>query len=622
VHTTGVDLTGLLSVVSDHLYSTPLVVVRELVQNAHDSITRRQFEDVAFEVVGARIEVEVEGGASGGSDLGEDSASFLIVRDTGAGLTEDEIHRFLATIGSGYTGRLRGQIESGGGSDLIGLFGIGFLSAFVVASRVTVTTTSFSSPNLTYRYESETGHTYTVEPAPLAPVGTTVRLALKAQHVGLANPSRLRDALITYATLLKYPITVQGGLAVNSEPPPWRDSRTIPALERRQRELDFAARFEHTFEPIATMQVRPSAAESGEVGSDVQGLLWIQDGGTYGTSDNRNLSVFVRNMLLDDDARDLLPRWAGFVGGAIESKLLTPTASREDLQRDAVFEATQQRLQSALVEGMSTLARQEPDTWRRVLRRHNTALIGAALADDRLFELLADEVHVPSSEGEIALRDVIHRGTNRLHVTVGAGSGFEDMLLRAQKIPVAKGEFYGVLALARRYAQSRSVELVELGTDEANRQLFMEFEIDPMDRAWLAEHLADDDEQVVIAHFEPASVPVVAVPDRQAELKRLIEDDEADSRISMSALRLARMYTEKIEERPEVRLFVNMANPAITQLLAARREHRDGVIAALRLLRAVKALLTSSSQNRPSHDIAEALESVSATVSTLLKTSP
>ncbi|CRX29951.1 Molecular chaperone, HSP90 family [Pseudomonas aeruginosa] len=50
---------------------------------------------------------------------------------------------------------------------------------------------------------------------------------------------------------------------------------------------------------------------------DVQGLLWIQDGGTYGTSDNRNLSVFLRGMLLDDDARDLLPSWAGFVGGVI-----------------------------------------------------------------------------------------------------------------------------------------------------------------------------------------------------------------------------------------------------------------------------------------------------------------
>ena len=83
-----------------------------------------------------------------------------------------------------------------------------------------------------------------------------------------------------------------------------------------------------------------------------QGLLWIQDGGTYGTSDNRNLSVFLRGMLLDDDARDLLPSWAGFVGGVIESNRLTPTASREDLQRDDHYAAIQHALAEALIAGL------------------------------------------------------------------------------------------------------------------------------------------------------------------------------------------------------------------------------------------------------------------------------
>ncbi|NEL42086.1 MAG: molecular chaperone HtpG, partial [Xanthomonas perforans] len=95
---------------------------------------------------------------------------------------------------------------------------------------------------------------------------------------------------------------------------------------RRQRE--FAARFERNFEPLCCMPVRA------EEGSDAVGLLWVQDGATYGTSDNRNLSVFLRGMLLDDNARELLPPWAGFIGGVIESNRLTPTASREDLQRD------------------------------------------------------------------------------------------------------------------------------------------------------------------------------------------------------------------------------------------------------------------------------------------------
>ncbi len=122
---------------------------------------------------------------------------------------------------------------------------------------------------------------------------------------------------------------------------------------------------------------------------DVQGLLWIQDGGTYGTSDNRNLSVFLRGMLLDDDARDLLPSWAGFVGGVIESNRLTPTASREDLQRDDHYAAIQHALAEALIAGLGEVARQQPEAWRRVLLRHNEALLGAALCDERL--LRADD---------------------------------------------------------------------------------------------------------------------------------------------------------------------------------------------------------------------------------------
>jgi molecular chaperone HtpG len=602
MHRTAVDLDGLLTVVSEHLYSTPLVAIRELVQNAHDSITRRQFEDQDFAVPEARIDISIEPG------------EVVRITDTGAGLTEDEIHAFLATVGSGYTRRLREQIETGGGSDLIGLFGIGFLSAFVVADEVTVTTTSFKQPDVTLRYRSTNGQTYTVEAVAAHPVGSTVELKLSAKHQSLADAILLERSLRVYATLLKYPISVAGNTAINAEPAPWRDTRSYPPGERRTRELAFAARFERTFAPIVTIGVSPEH----DALADARGLLWIQDGNTYGTSDNRNLSVFVRRMLLDDDARDLLPRWAGFVGGAIESLTLTPTASREDLQKDDVYNAVQGQLRVALIEGIEQIARREPDTWRRIIRRHNNNLIGAALAEPKLFELVAEDVLIQTTAGDLTIAQLAQRSPQRrLHVTLGTGNGFEDMLLRAQRIPVARGEFFGVLTLLRQYAERHGNELVELGSNEANQQLFRSVEIDPVDRAFLGEHLADADEQIIPARFEPASVPLVAVPDREAELKKLIEDDEADNRISASALRLARMYTSQVDERPPVRLFVNMDNPAITALLAARKQHDPRAQSALVLLRSVKALLTTAAEGK-GNDLSEALDGISATVNALL----
>lgn len=87
-----------------------------------------------------------------------------------------------------------------------------------------------------------------------------------------------------------------------------------------------------------------------------------------------------------------------FIGGVIESSKLTPTASREDLQRDETWVAVQGALKEALISGLSDLAQNQPEIWRRVLMRHNEALLGAALCDDRLFDLLKDRLQVPTSK--------------------------------------------------------------------------------------------------------------------------------------------------------------------------------------------------------------------------------
>jgi molecular chaperone HtpG len=135
---TQVDLFGLMTVLGEHLYSTPFVALRELVQNAHDSCVRRRLEDPAAFDAAIRV-------------AGDAAAGTLEISDTGAGLTRDEIVRYLATVGAGYTRKLR---EQHGSDELIGLFGLGFLSAFVIADRVAVTTTSYQSPELTLLYQS------------------------------------------------------------------------------------------------------------------------------------------------------------------------------------------------------------------------------------------------------------------------------------------------------------------------------------------------------------------------------------------------------------------------------------------------------------------------------------
>ncbi|MDR3352298.1 MAG: ATP-binding protein [Zoogloeaceae bacterium] len=603
LHRAGVDLSGLMSVLGKHLYSTPTVAIRELVQNAHDSIIRRRLEASGEEA--GRIEV-----------FTEPTRKIVRIVDNGAGLTEAEIHEYLATVGVGYTRKLRQQQDSGAaaGDDtgLIGMFGLGFLSAFVLARRVRVRTTSWQTPGLGHQYLSSHAEQYSVQPIPARAIGTEVELLLRDEFTLLANAAHLRDILGRYCALLREPIHIDGSpQPINLEAPPWRNHAAVAQLpaQARKTRLEFAARFEKSFAPIAVIDL-PRAPDGD---CDAEGLLWIQDGATYGTSDNRNLSVFLRGMLLDDDARDLLPPWAGFVGGVIESSRLTPTASREDLQRDAHYQSVQHALREALVAGLGEIARQEPEAWRRILTRHNEALLGASLCDERLFSLLMDKLSIPGTQGECAPRMLAHKGA--IHVMLERDNDFESMLFRALGVPLAFGHLYAVLPFLRRYCAATGLRLVELGTEHGNRQLFAPATLSEAEQEDLAAHLADDDECLIPARFEPVDLPLIVVPDRDALLKRRLEEDARDKRVSTAALSLARQFAAGIDARHAARLYLNLDNPAIVALRETRRQGGD-IRPAAQLLKAFK-ILGNARQQETGAEIGNALQALSAAVALL-----
>ncbi|QCT87376.1 ATP-binding protein [Escherichia sp. E4742] len=597
-YSTEVNLNGLIEVLSKHLYSTPVVAVRELVQNGHDAIVRRRIEqpdapkDNQIRVVADVVK------------------STITITDTGAGLTESEIHGFLATVGVGYTRMLRQQDDNTG---LIGMFGLGFLSAFVLAKEVTVLTTSWQTPDQSWKYHSTDGQKYTVTPHQSSETGTQVILTLKEEYSHLASNNLLNRVLSRYCILLHEPVYVgDASEPVNKLQPPWReetpDGVTIHRALVQRKNLAFAAQFESSFEPICTIPVVPAGM------SDAVGILWIQDGATYGTSDNRNLSLFLRGMLLDDEARELLPPWAGFIGGVIESSKLTPTASREDLQRDETWVAVQEALKEALISGLSDLAQNQPEIWRRVLMRHNEALLGAALCDDRLFDLLKDRLQVPTSKGALLAKDL--RVNNSIHILLSRDGGFEEMLFHILQRPVARGDRYAVVPFLRRWALLYHCRIIEVGTQTGNEQLFSLAELPEEQVAYLEEHLCDG-EQLIISRFEPAVLPLVVTPDREAELKQILEQDDADKRISTAALMLARQFTSQIQKTKTSSLYINLNNPCVMQLVTALQQHQQPT-AALRLLKSLKVILCSSGNKEQQWDLHQALEDFTQVIPVLI----
>src|SRR5262245_26888887 len=215
-------LPGLLKVLAEHLYSSKKVGVRELIQNSHDSCVRRRVEgnDPDYE---PRIDLSID-----------PRKGTLSVSDNGMGLTADEITTYLSTIGRGYTRELRERLSLASAAEaveLIGQFGLGFLSAFLLAGEVTLLTRSAQGGS-GYRWHSAGDEYFEMAPAWREEVGTTVELKLKPSARFLLGEEALIDTARQYADFLPIPIHVQGEpLPVNLMAPPWEADQPDRAVK-------------------------------------------------------------------------------------------------------------------------------------------------------------------------------------------------------------------------------------------------------------------------------------------------------------------------------------------------------------------------------------------------------
>jgi molecular chaperone HtpG len=326
-------------------------------------------------------------------------------------------------------------------------------------------------------------------------------------------------------------------------------------------------------------------------------------------------------MLVSNDERDLLPTYAGFAGGVVETDDLVPTASREDVQKDEAYFEIAVELRETLIHGLSELAKSEPATWRRILSRHTEALLGASLCDERLFDLLAAELKVPTSEGDLTMPQIVKRsrspnGPPKIHVSIGDKGGYEETLFRALTVPVVSGTRYAAYPFTVRYGERHGVTVVQLGTKEGNDMLFERAKITGAEAALLLELFEEDGIEVVAARFRPDYLPLVLVPDREVMLKERIESDEADKRISSALLGMARLYTQKVEGEAKGQLFVNLDSELVAKLLATpNHEMRKN---AAKLLSSLSRLMTRGADLQLETDLSKTLKEYSSAVMALL----
>jgi hypothetical protein len=384
-----VDVAGVIEIMGTSLYSRPDTPIRELIQNAHDAIVRRRHRDLAYQ---GRIDIEQDA-----------SSHQLRFHDDGIGLTPTEAEEYLSTLGIGITGLLKkGEAlpaAGGRGEDttgLIGQFGIGLFSAFMLADRLTVESKHHDC-NEAVRWQAGAGTDIEVSSSDRREPGTTVTLDLKPQYHGLAeNAEVVEKAVKEFADFLRLPIHLNRNQArVNVINAAWFD----PSPDREAVEMELESYFGETPLDVIPLRLEKPAA--------LAGALYVTPQRTPGFSGEPVVTVTLRRMVISRRIQGLIPAWAPFLRGVLELPDCSPTASREDLVRDARFARVRDVLEQKLFEHFEQLAKDDPARLQSVLAWHRYHFAGAALEERRLRDLLRRSYKLPTSRGELTFDEIL-----------------------------------------------------------------------------------------------------------------------------------------------------------------------------------------------------------------------
>lgn len=386
-----VDVAGVIHIMGTALYSRPDAAVRELLQNAHDAIIRRRRKDLRYK---------------GRIDVAQDARSgTLEFTDDGIGLNADEAEQYLGTLGIGVTGLLKGVHPAAvgaadDGEGLIGQFGIGLFSAFLLADDLVVESRRAEDVE-GIRWQAGAGTEILLGACPRAEPGTTVRLRLKPEARFLAeSPETLESVIRQYADFLTIPIHLNGAEArVNVVQAGWFE----PTIDTESLPMELESYFGET--PLDVIPIRSSRPVR------LVGALYVTPQRTPGFSDAPVVMATVRRMVISRKIQDLLPDWASFLRGVIEFPDGTPTASREDLVRDDHFTHARATIEHQLLAHFTQLAANQPERLEAVLSWHRYGWAGAGLTHRGLRDLLRTTYKFPTSVGPLTFTQILEKST-------------------------------------------------------------------------------------------------------------------------------------------------------------------------------------------------------------------
>jgi len=411
------EVAQVLHLVTHSLYSHKEIFLRELVSNASDACDKLRFEAIGKpELLAGEGELRI--------DVSWDSAARTItIRDNGIGMDRDEVVANIGSIASSGTRRFLEALGSEQKADarLIGQFGVGFYSAFVVADRVTVLTRrAGTAPEAGTKWDSDGRGEYTLEPATLPERGTTVILHLKADEDEFLDGWKLRSLIRKYSDHVAFPIRMPKEAPAGKDDeakadaaPEWETANDASALWTRPKteisDEDYTGFYKslgHDFnDPAAWTHNRVEGSQSFTT------LLYLPAQPPFdlmlgGRDERKGLKLYIKRVFIMDAAEELLPNYLRFVRGVVDADDLPLNVSREILQQNRQLERIRGACIKRVLDLIEKLSRDEPEKFAAFLKAFGNTLKEGIVEDPTHRERIARLLRFASTKGEGEARTV------------------------------------------------------------------------------------------------------------------------------------------------------------------------------------------------------------------------
>ncbi|QAU23243.1 molecular chaperone HtpG [Dyella sp. M7H15-1] len=411
------EVAQVLHLVTHSLYSHKEIFLRELISNASDACDKLRFESIAKpELLAGDAELHI--------DVSWDPAARTItVRDNGVGMSREEVVANIGTIASSGTRRFLEAMSTEQKSDarLIGQFGVGFYSAFVVADRVTVLSRragALASDGV--KWESDGKGEYSLEPVDLPERGTAVVLHLKADEDEFLKRWQLRSLITRYSDHVAFPIRMpmekddkptDEWEIVNAASALWTKPKSEISNEDYQ---SFYKSLGHDFnDALAWTHNRVEGSQSFTT------LLYLPSQPPFelmmgGRDERKGLKLYIKRVFIMDAAEELLPNYLRFVRGVVDADDLPLNVSREILQQNRQLERIKAACVKRVLDLIEKLAKDEPEKFETFYKAFGNTLKEGIAEDHANRERIAKLLCFASTKGEgsaqkVSLDDYIGR---------------------------------------------------------------------------------------------------------------------------------------------------------------------------------------------------------------------